>query len=67
MDTMVTSNTPHDYWIRLGQEHRQKEEWGDAINAYQKALELQPDGPAKVALECIYEVLAYRNTDLMNP
>ena len=57
----------HDCWIRLGQEYRQKEEWGNAINAYQKALELQPDGPAKVALEFIYEVLAYRNTDLMNP
>jgi len=57
----------HNDWIRLGQEYRQKEQWGDAINAYQKALELQPDGPAKVALEFIYEVLAYRNTDFLNP
>jgi len=57
----------HDDWIRLAQECRQKELWGDAINAYQKALELQPDGPAKVALEFIYEVLEYRNTDLINP
>ncbi|MCL2727129.1 MAG: tetratricopeptide repeat protein [Bacteroidales bacterium] len=57
----------HDDWIHLGQEYRQKELWGDAINAYKKALELQPDGPAKVALEFIYEVLDYRNTDLMNP
>ena len=57
----------HDDWIRLGQEYRQKELWGDAINAYQKALMLKPDGPAKVALEFIYEVLDYRNTDLMNP
>ena len=57
----------HDDWIRQGQSYRQKEQWGDAINAYKKALELQPEGPAKVALEFIYEVLEYRNTDLMNP
>jgi len=57
----------HDDWIRLGQEYRQKELWGEAINAYQKALLLQPDGPAKVAIEFIYEILAYRNTDLINP
>ena len=57
----------HDEWIRLGQQCRQKEQWGDAINAYQKALALEPNGPAKVALEFIYEVLAFRNTDLINP
>ena len=57
----------HDDWIRLGQEYRQKEQWGDAINAYKKALELDPEGPAKVALEFIYQVLEYRNTDLLNP
>ena len=57
----------HDDWIRLGQEYRQKQQWGDAINAYQKALELQPEGPAKVALAFIYDVLEYRNVDLLNP
>jgi len=57
----------HDDWIHLGQKYRQKQQWGDAINAYQKALELRPDGPAKVALEFIYDVLEYRNTDLLNP
>jgi cytochrome c-type biogenesis protein CcmH/NrfG len=57
----------HDEWIRLGQAYRQKEQWGDAINAYREALMLQPEGPAKVALEFIYEVLAWRNNDLFNP
>ena len=60
-------NKDHDYWIQLGQEYRRKEQWGDAINAFQKALTLQPDGPAKVALDFIYEILEYRNTDLLNP
>jgi len=57
----------HNDWIRLGQEYCKKEQWGDAINAFRRALEIEPDGPAKVALEFIYEVLEYRNTDLMNP
>ena len=57
----------HDDWIRLGQEFMQKQQWGDAINAYHQALELQPDGPAKVALEYIYDVLEYKNNDLFNP
>ena len=57
----------HDEWIRLGQQCRQKEQWGDAINAYKKALEMEPQGPAKVALEFIYQVLEYKNTDLFNP
>lgn len=51
----------------MGEEHRRKEEWGEAINAFQKALELQPEGAAKVALEFIYDILDFRNTDLLNP
>jgi len=57
----------HDDWIRLGKEYRQKQQWGDAINAYKKALEIDPQGEAKVALEHIYEVLAWRNNELFNP
>lgn len=57
----------HEEWIRTGQTFRQQQQWGEAINAYKKALELDPDGPAKVALEFIYEILEYRNTDLINP
>ena len=63
------ASTPrgHDEWIALGQQYRSQQRWGDAINAYGQALELQPNGPAKVALEFIYEVLAYRHNDYMNP
>jgi len=28
---------------------------------------IDPDGPAAVAIEAIYEILNFRNTDLMNP
>ena len=60
-------NTTHDHWLRKGHEHRQKEEWGSAINAYREALALNPDSEAKVALDFIYEILAFRHTDLLNP
>ena len=40
---------------------------GDAINAYNKAKMIDPTGPAATAIEAIYEILNYRNTDMMNP
>ena len=68
MDIIKTNSMlTHDEWVRMGQECLRKEQWGEAINAYQKALILQPDGPAGVALEYIYDVLEYRRDDLLNP
>jgi Cytochrome c biogenesis factor len=57
----------HDEWIALGQQYRSQQRWGEAINAYKQALELQPDGPAQVALDFIYDVLEYRHNDYLNP
>ena len=54
-------------WYLLGGIYRRQQLWGDAINAYNKAKMIDPDGPAAVAIESIYEILNFRNTDLMNP
>lgn len=54
-------------WYLLGGIYRRQQLWGDAINAYNKAKMIDPDGPAATAIESIYEILNYRNTDLMNP
>jgi tetratricopeptide (TPR) repeat protein len=55
-----------DYLIQ-GKCFQQKQEWAEAINAYKKALELNPESKAKFALEYIYDILNYRYTDLLNP
>lgn len=54
-------------WYLLGGIYRRQQLWGDAINAYNKAKMIDPEGPAATAIEAIYEILNYRNTDLMNP
>lgn len=54
-------------WFLLGGIYRRKEMWGDAINAYNRAKMLEPQGPAAAAIESIYDILRFVNTDLMNP
>lgn len=54
-------------WYLLGGIYRRQQMWGEAINAYAKAKNLFPDGPADAAIESIYEILRFVNTDLMNP
>lgn len=54
-------------WYLLGGIYRRQQLWGEAINAYNKAKMIDPHGPAAIAIESIYEILNFRNTDLMNP
>lgn len=54
-------------WYEIGNEFRKRGDFGEAINAYGKSKELDPNGPATVAIEIIQDILAYRNTDLINP
>ncbi len=54
-------------WYLLGGIYRRQQLWGEAINAYNKAKMIDPDGPAAVAIESIYEILNFRNTDMLNP
>lgn len=54
-------------WYLLGGIFRRQQLWGDAINALNKAKFLNPKGPAAHAVDSIYEILRFQNTDLMNP
>lgn len=65
----LLSNEPGNAyaWYLLGGIYRRQQLWGDAINAYNKAKMIDPTGPAATAIEAIYEILNYRNTDMMNP
>ncbi len=58
--------TAEKYYLE-GKAHQQKQEWAEAINAYKEALTLDPNSPAKHALDYIYDILNFRNTDLINP
>lgn len=54
-------------WYLLGGIYRRQQLWGEAINAYNKAKMIDPEGPAAAAIESIYSILNFVNTDLMNP
>ena len=54
-------------WYEIGNKFRKKGIFGEAINAYNKSVMLDPNSPAKVSIEILNEILAYRNTDLINP
>jgi tetratricopeptide (TPR) repeat protein len=58
--------TEDDYY-RMGKAFQQQQQWGEAINAYKKALELNPGSRAATALEYIYDILEFRHADLLNP
>lgn len=64
---IATNSEDAQAWYLLGSMYRRQELWGDAINAYNKAKLLDPQGPAAAAIESIYDVLHFVNTDLMNP
>lgn len=42
-------------WCLLGGVFRRKCQWEDAINAYNHAKLIDPEGPADAAIESIYE------------
>ncbi len=54
-------------WYLLGGIYRRQQMWGEAINAYNRAKLIDPASPAATAIDSIYEILNFRNTDLMNP
>ena len=54
-------------WYMLGNLYRRQQLWGEAINHLHRAKLLDPDGPADAAIESIYDIIRFVNTDLMNP
>lgn len=54
-------------WILLGGLYRRHQMWGDAINAYNRAKLIDPEGPADAAIASIYDIIRFVNKDLMNP
>lgn len=50
----------------LGNAWRKKGNWQMAINNYLEALGINPDSPAKQALDIANEILAFYNKDMYN-
>ena len=64
--SMNDSNEELYFW--LGKVYYKKQEWGSAINAFQKVLEINPEHPeAQSGIDMAYNILGYFNPDMFNP
>lgn len=50
-----------------GNAYRQLGNWRMAMNSYLEAREIEPDGPAAMALDNIQQILDFYHKDLYNP
>jgi tetratricopeptide (TPR) repeat protein len=54
-------------YFLLGNAYCKKNDWREALNAYCQAIDLNPNGPARMAYEHIIEILDFFHHDLYNP
>ena len=54
-------------WYEQGNALRNQGQFGEAINCYIQAIELDPDSPAVEAKQMLDDILAYYNKDNYNP
>ncbi|MBQ9645601.1 MAG: tetratricopeptide repeat protein [Prevotella sp.] len=60
-------HTSAQEYFEQGNAHRQQGQWQEAINCYNKAIELDPDSPAVVAKRMLDDIMNYYCKDLYNP
>ncbi len=53
-------------WYLLGGVFRRKQQWQDAISAYNRAKMLDPEGPADAAIESIYDMIRFSGNELVS-
>ena len=56
-----------DLFYLQGNAWRKKGDWQQAMNNYLEAVHLNPDSPARQALEMANGILAFYNKDMYNP
>jgi len=66
--TDFTAKNPDsdEAFFLLGNAYRKKENWEFALNNYRKAMDLNPDSPAKLAYKMVIEILNFYNKDMFN-
>ena len=67
---MLFRSTPDDasLYVERGQWHYRRNEWGEALNDFNRALQIDPDHrEARQFVEMTYEILSFRHTDIYNP
>lgn len=66
---LLTSNhqlNKDNIYFLLGNAYRKKENWREALNNYQKAIDINPDSPAVLARKAVIDILEFYNKDMYN-
>lgn len=53
-------------WFMLGNAYRKSEDWKNAMDSYAKAMEINPESPAKDAYNMIVEILNFYDIQRYN-
>ena len=65
---LLSRNEPSEaVFLLSGNLCRKKGDWQHALNNFYEALDLNPEGEAKMAIEHIQSILDFSNKDLINP
>ena len=65
---LVTENPQDDNsYYAMGRLYWQLGDHSEAVNCYRRAVEINPDSPARHALELANDVFDFFNPDLLNP
>ena len=68
LDQMIESDPENaKYYIERGEWHYRHNEWGAALNDFQRAVKIDPECEAKNYIDLIQEILAFRYKDIYNP
>lgn len=67
LDEIIKNHPKEDeaYYLK-GNIFRKSENWAEAMNAYTKAIEINPSSPAKQSWDFCTEILKFFNKDMFN-
>ena len=65
---LIEPSETADYWLAKGKLEQKFQNWGNALNAYSKVLEINPENfEAKNQLHVIQNILNFWNPEMFNP
>jgi tetratricopeptide (TPR) repeat protein len=69
LNTYISTETSHqdEAFYLLGNAYRKQGDWQQALNNYSRAIELNPDSPAREARRMALDILNYYNKEIYNP
>ncbi|HKJ43048.1 MAG TPA: tetratricopeptide repeat protein [Sunxiuqinia sp.] len=68
IEEALASESNEELFFWLGKVHYKKQQWGKAMNAFTKVLELKPDHQeAQSNLQMAKNILGYFTPDMFNP